>query len=67
MGLKDKNIDFHDFMSNPNTALVNFAQNSLAKNLEIAGFDDGSLDVNTVESKYFVDENTITKWFEGKP
>ena len=57
----------NDFMSNPNNSLVNFDQNSLAQNLETAGFNDGTLDVNTVESNYLVDENTIIKWFEGKP
>ena len=42
-------------------------QNTLVQMLEAAGFEDGSVDVDTTASKYFADRKTIEKWFEGKP
>lgn len=56
-----------DFMTNKNNSLVNFDQNTLLKMLEVAGFSDGSVDVDTTASKYFANRKTIEKWFEGKP
>ena len=55
------------FMSDNNNSLVNFDQNTLLEMLEKAGFEDGSVDVDTTASKYFADRETIEKWFVGKP
>ncbi len=55
------------FMSDSNNSLVNFDQNTLLQMLENAGFEDGSVDVDTTASKYFADRQTIEKWFIGKP
>lgn len=55
------------FMSDSNNSLVNFDQNTLLEMLEKAGFEDGSVDVDTTASKYLADRETIEKWFVGKP
>lgn len=56
----------NDFMNDKNNPLTNFDPNSLAQNLEIAGFSDGSIDVDTTVSSYLVDENTVHNWLTSR-
>lgn len=56
-----------DFMSAPDNPLVNFNQNTLAQNLENAGFSDGTVDVETTVSNYTVDESTVESWMTSRP
>lgn len=66
--------DYEDFkkaemelMSNENDPLTNFDENSLAKNLEEAGFKDASLDVQSTASTYIVQANAVESWFDAPP
>lgn len=70
----DKISDYEDFktaesqfMSSDSDPLTNFDQDSLAKNLEVAGFEDATLDVQVAESKYIVQPNTVQSWFNAPP
>jgi len=56
-----------DFMNSATNPLTNFNPNTLAQNLEIAGFSDGSVDVETTVSNYLVDENTVQNWLTSRP
>lgn len=56
-----------EFMSDEKNPLTNFNQNTLAQNLENAGFSDGSVDVNVTSSSYAVDTTTIDNWFLAVP
>lgn len=56
-----------EFMSNPEDSLCNFDANSLAKNFEIAGFSDGSIDVDSIPSSYKVTADMVDKWFVTPP
>lgn len=56
-----------DFMSSLENPLTNFNQETLAKNLELAGFSDGSIDVEVTSSSYAVDELAIENWFSAVP
>lgn len=57
----------NNFMSDDNNPLTNFNQNTLAKNLELAGFTDGTVDVEGSNSSYLVDENTVENWVNSRP
>lgn len=66
--------DYNDFqqaeselMSNINDPLTNFDENTIAKNMETAGFTDGSVDVQKTESTYTVNPNTVQNWFNSPP
>lgn len=66
--------DYEDFkkaeteiMTNDLDPLTNFDENSLAKNLEDAGFKDAVIDVQTAASTYIVQPNTVESWFEAPP
>ena len=53
----------NEFMTNPEDSLCNFDENTLANNFEIAGFSDGSVDLDTAESKYTTNKDMIDAWF----
>lgn len=57
----------NDFMSNPEDALCNFDENSLAANFEAAGFSDGSIDADIIPSTYIAQPDMIDKWFTTPP
>lgn len=56
-----------EFSTNPNDPLCNFDEHSLAENLDKAGFSDGSVNLETVESKYTVTDGMVEKWFTAPP
>ncbi len=56
-----------DFMSASDNPMTNFNQDTLAKNLEDAGFSDGVIDVDTAVSKYSVNKDTIHNWLVTRP
>lgn len=57
----------NNFMNDENNPLTNFNQNTIAKNLELAGFTDGTVDVESSNSNYLVDENTVENWVNSRP
>lgn len=56
-----------DFMSDINDPLVNFDEQSIAKNLEEAGFCDGDIDLKDAPSTYTSTREAIGKWFDSAP
>lgn len=63
---KFKNAE-NEFMSDSNDAMCNFDENSIAKNLEIAGFSDGSVDCDVIPSTYTATAEMVDKWFTTPP
>lgn len=66
--------DYSDFkqaetelMTNMNDPLTNFDENSLAQNLDEAGFKDATIDVQATDSSYIVLPNTVESWFSAPP
>jgi ubiquinone/menaquinone biosynthesis C-methylase UbiE len=57
----------NDFMSSSEDPMCNFDENTLAKNFEVAGFSDGSVDLQVVESNYVVNKNMVETWFATPP
>ncbi len=57
----------NDFMSTPDNPLTNFNQDTLAQNLELAGFSDGVIDVEATVSNYKVNKNTVHNWLVSRP
>ena len=57
----------NEFMSDMNDAMCNFDENSIAKNLEIAGFDDGTVDSDVIPSTYVANADMVDKWFTTPP
>ena len=55
------------FSTDENDSLFNFDDESLRKNLEIAGFSVPAVQVQTVESKYVVNRDMVEKWFTTPP
>lgn len=56
-----------DFMSDMNDPLVNFDANSIAKNIDDAGFADGIVEVTDTPSTYIVQPNAVISWFNSAP
>ena len=56
-----------DFMTDINDPLTNFDAQSLAQNLDTAGFSDGDIDVQDTPSSYIATKESIAKWFESAP
>lgn len=73
--LDPKNIEnFEEFksvenelMTSANDPLCNFDENSLAENIEKAGFSDGSVDLQVVASRYEVNKEMVKTWFTTPP
>ncbi len=63
---KFKNAE-NEFMSDMNDAMCNFDENSIAKNLEIAGFSDGTVDSDVIPSTYIANKDMVDKWFTTPP
>jgi SAM-dependent methyltransferase len=57
----------NDFMSASDNPMTNFNQDTLARNLETAGFSDGVIDVDTTISRYDVNKDTIHSWLVTRP
>ena len=56
-----------DFMTDINDPLTNFDAQSIAQNLDNAGFSDGDIDVQDTPSTYVATKDSIAKWFESAP
>ena len=56
-----------DFMTDINDPLTNFDAQSIAQNLDIAGFSDGDIDVQDTPSTYVAQKDSIIKWFDSAP
>lgn len=56
-----------EFMSDMNDPLVNFDAQSIANNLDLAGFSDGDVDVCDTPSTYIATKNSIKQWFMSAP
>lgn len=56
-----------EFMSNPEDPLCNFDENSLAQSLDNAGFSDGVIDLQVVQSDYVVNKDMVETWFNTPP
>jgi len=54
-------------MTNPSDPLCNFDEQSISQNLEIAGFSDGSVDLDVIPSRYIVNADMVDKWFSAPP
>ena len=57
----------NEFMTDPNDSLCNFDEHSLAKNIEDAGFSDGTVDSDVIPSTYFASAEMVEKWFVSPP
>ncbi len=57
----------NEFMSDMNDAMCNFDENSIAKNLEMVGFDDGTVDSDVIPSTYVANADMVDKWFTTPP
>jgi len=57
----------NEFMSSQNDPLCNFDENSLAVNFDVAGFGDGKVDLQVVESNYVANKNMVDTWFLTPP
>ncbi len=55
------------FMTDETDSLCNFDENCIAENLDKAGFSDGEINLDNVESKYVVTSNMINEWFNNPP
>lgn len=56
-----------DFMSDMNDPLTNFDANSIAQNLDAAGFSDGDIDVQDTPSTYIATKEAVGTWFVSAP
>ncbi len=56
-----------EFMSDMNDPLTNFDANSIALNLDKAGFTDGDIDVSDTPSTYVATSDAIIQWFNSAP
>lgn len=70
----DKISDYNDFkkaemefMSSSEDSLTNFDENTLEENLKVAGFATVDLNVQSAESTYVVQQNTVESWFDAPP
>lgn len=66
--------NFEDFkevenkiMTDATDSLCNFDENTIAENLDKAGFSDGQIDLNNVESSYVVSAPMVDQWFDNPP
>lgn len=57
----------NEFMTDKNDSLCNFNENTIAENLDKAGFSDGTINLDQVASKYIVQADMIEKWFNSPP
>ena len=57
----------NEIMENPLDSLCNFDEDTLKTNLEIAGFSDCDVQLQKVQSKYVVQANMVTEWFNNPP
>ncbi len=57
----------NSFMTDFEDSLCNFDENSIAENLDKAGFADGEINLDNVESKYIVSAPMIDEWFNNPP
>ena len=57
----------NEFMTDPNDSLCNFDEHSLAKNIEDAGFSDGTVDSDVIPSTYIASAEMVEKWFVSPP
>lgn len=57
----------NDFMTKKTDSLCNFDENTIAENLDKAGFSDGNININEVKSKYVVQGSMIQQWFNSPP
>ncbi len=67
----DKYEDFkrveNELMENPMDSLCNFDEKTLKMNLEIAGFSIPEVHEQAVQSKYVVQKNMVSEWFNNPP
>ena len=56
-----------DFMSDPNDPLTNFDAQTIAQNLDSAGFSDGDIDVQDTPSSYVATKEAIKQCFDSAP
>ncbi len=54
-------------MTDATDSLCNFDENTIAENLDKAGFSDGQIDLNNVESSYVVSAPMVDQWFDNPP
>lgn len=57
----------NEFMTSPKDPLCNFDEQSLAKNFEAAGFTDGKIDLQSVDSNYTANSKMVETWFLTPP
>jgi len=57
----------NEFMSSQEDPLCNFDENSLGINFEVAGFSDGKVDLQVVESNYVANKDMVDTWFSTPP
>lgn len=57
----------NDFMTSPDDPLTNFNADTLAKNMEEAGFTDGFVNIEPSTSQYIVQEGAVQNWFNSPP
>ena len=57
----------NEFMTNPKDSLCNFDENSIAANIEAAGFSDGTVDCDVIPSTYTASAEMVDKWFVTPP
>lgn len=57
----------NELMTNPNDPLCNFDENTLANDIDKAGFSDGSVDLQVVASRYQVNKEMVKNWFITPP
>lgn len=55
------------FMTDFEDSLCNFDENTIAENLDKAGFSDGAINLDNVESKYIVTAPMVDEWFNNPP
>ena len=55
------------FMTDFEDSLCNFDENTIAENLDKAGFADGEINLDNVESKYIVSAPMVDEWFNNPP
>lgn len=56
-----------DFMSDDCDPLTNFDAQTIAQNLDAAGFSDGNINVEDTPSTYVAKKEAIDKWFDSAP
>lgn len=57
----------NEIMENPLDSLVNFDDDTIKMNLEIAGFSIPEVKLQEVNSRYVVKENMVKEWFINPP